>query len=183
MQQHSLQLRLPGQQPIRCFAELDALADKTAQVLATSLHKAFMIAAGTVATALGAAAMTQRPWFIHIVVGDGIPTNTAACKILLAWKRRDPLPHGLLYFLVCVKCASHQANLAVAAAVCKRPALAGAHNSADLGERPLAQRHLAGRADSAAQSVCGAIFQVLGLRLLFGLPCELARARRSAARQ
>ena len=157
VQQHSLQLRLPGQQPIRCFAELDALADKTAQVLATSLHKAFMIAAGTVATALGAAAMTQRPWFIHIVVGDGIPTNTAACKILLAWKRRDPLPHGVLYFLMCVKCASHQANLAVAAAVCKGPALAGAHTSADLGESPLAQRYLADRADSAAQSVCGAI--------------------------
>jgi len=59
-----------------------------------------------------------------------------------------------------VKCTSHQANLAVAAAVCKRPALAGAHNSADLGESPLAQRHLADRADCAAQSVCGAIVRL-----------------------
>ena len=74
-----------------------------------------------------------------------------------ARQRASPLPHGLRYFIMSVKCASHQANLSVSAAVCGRAALAGAHNAAALGDAPLQRRPTSNRSDSAARQVCGAI--------------------------
>ena len=167
VQQHSVRVYFPGQQPLLWFAELHPLADKTAKVLATSLHKVLRDVSATIAEGFGGVRQTassgfggdrpaESPWFLHILVGDGIATNEAACKILLAWVRSTSLD-GLRYFVMSVKCASHQANLAVAAAVCGRAALAGAHNSAALGDLPLRCRHLADRSDSAARCVCGAI--------------------------
>ena len=157
MQRYCLQVYLLGQQPLRWFAELDPLADKTAKVLGTSLNKVLRGVSTTISEGFAGGGATEAPWFIHILVGDGVPTNEAACKIVLAWTRTSPLPRGLRYFVISVKCASHQANLSVTAAVCGRAALAGAHNTAALGDAPLLNRHMANRSDSAARSVCGAI--------------------------
>jgi len=152
------------------------LADKTAEVLATSLNQILREVAqtaemqadgssapetigGSAPETIGSSAQDARPWFVHILVGDGIPTNEAAAKILWAWVKSERLPHRFRYFTLVVKCASHQANLAVASAVTGRAALEGARNTLRLtqGESPLAERALAAGNDSPARGACGAI--------------------------
>ena len=113
--------------------------------------------AATVGAEFVAASPATRPWFVHILVGDGVSTNEAAAKILLAWVRARPLPHGLRYFVIVVKCGNHQVNLAMASAVSGRAALAGAENSLPLVANPFGLRPQANRAEAAHRSVCGAI--------------------------
>ena len=49
---------------------------------------------------------------IHILIGDGIPTNLVAAKLLWASVAQVPLGPRVRYFLVAVKCATHQAAVA-----------------------------------------------------------------------
>ena len=86
-----------------------------------------------------------KMWFVHVLVGDGINTNEAAARRLLARALVEPLGQ-LRYFLAAYKCSSHQANLAAKGAVIGAAAKVAAATGADsdiAGQRP----HLA---------VCGA---------------------------
>ena len=51
-------------------------------------------------------------WLIYVLIGDGIATNEAAAKLVLRLAQRDPPGGGAFqFFLVLIKCASHQASL------------------------------------------------------------------------
>ena len=52
-----------------------------------------------------------------MLVGDGIPTNEAAAKLLLACIAQKALAPGTRYLLMVVKCATHQAALSAKSAV------------------------------------------------------------------
>ena len=155
VQQHVVHIFAQGQQPVRWLADLHPLADKTAKVLATSLHRILREVAEPVCTALGSLHLSHRAWVVHWLVGDGIRTNLAAAKILLAWVKAQPLPHRVRYFLLVVKCANHQANLAITSVVTGRVAIAGcrleSHSGKSLGDRPLTLP-----SKSAPSEVCGA---------------------------
>jgi hypothetical protein len=106
--------------------EIEALGDKTAPTLATSLEAVLRrIVCGTLlgSSAHGNGAREQpelrggEVWVVHILVGDGVPTNLAAAKLIWASVARDPLGPRVRYFLVVVKCATHQAALTAKAAV------------------------------------------------------------------
>ena len=123
--QHSATLHFEGQPPVRWLTELDPLADKTARTLATSLWGVLRPIGQVVGEIFARRADAQRPWLVHIVVADGLDTNIAAAKVVLAWAQREPFPNALRYLLICIKCASHQANLVTVSAVSGRAALLG----------------------------------------------------------
>ena len=127
--QHSATLHFDGQPPVRWLTELDPLADKTAATLATSLWGVLRPIGQVVGDIFARRAAAQRPWLVHIVVADGLEANTAAAKVVLAWAQRDPFPNALRYLLICVKCASHQANLVTGNAVVGPAALLGGRSS------------------------------------------------------
>ena len=89
--------------------EMEALADKTAATLATSLEG---VLRNLVKWVLPTGTRPETPVvFTHILVGDAISTNEAAAKVLLASVRRDPIAENTQYWLVSLRCATHQANL------------------------------------------------------------------------
>ena len=98
---------------------------------------------------------------VHILIGDGVPTNEAAAKVLLSWAARDALPNDLMYLLINIKCSSHQANLAVASAVCGEVALTAALSQASL---PLlaapSQKAAVEGTPFAGKRICGAIVRL-----------------------
>jgi hypothetical protein len=154
--QHIVEARFPGQPGHRWLCELHPLGDKMASTIATSLRQVLQAVVGAVADGFGAQRPASAPWLMHILVGDGVASNEAAARVLLAWVRRDGLPQGLRYFVVVVKCASHQANLVIGSSVAGRAALVAAQQSASLGDAPWAQRPLAAQRLMAADP-CGAI--------------------------
>ena len=120
---------------VSLFSELEALADKRAGTLATSLLGVLRRVAAPVAEGFStAAAPSALRWLFHVVVGDGLSTNEAAVKLVLADVERDSLP-GLTYFVMSVKCCAHQCNLAVSSAVQGRGALCSAQHTAAHGRR------------------------------------------------
>ena len=56
-------------------------------------------------------------WLVHIIVGDGIPTNLAAAKLLWACVAQVQLGTQVRYFIVVVKCGTHQAALSAKSGV------------------------------------------------------------------
>ena len=140
-----------GRSRVDIPTELEALGDKTAQTLATSLESLLRRIAGVVlpqpsahgvgarepqpsahgvgareqqASAHGAGARLEfsahgggareeqaERWVVHIIVGDGIPTNLAAAKVLWACVQEKPLGARSRYFVCVVKCGTHQAAL------------------------------------------------------------------------
>ena len=85
----------------RCWdlpQELEALSDKTAATLATSFEQLLLTllsnvvptasaTGGPTASATGGSTHFQRRpdiWLVHCIIGDAIPTNLAAAKILWA---------------------------------------------------------------------------------------------------
>ena len=100
------------------LVELDALHNKTAGTLATSLDGVVRLAVSTVRKGMEAApAASGEVWFVHVLVGDGISTNAAAARKLLALYLQSPLAQGVRYFLLPVTCANHQCNLVVGSCV------------------------------------------------------------------
>ncbi|MEC9253541.1 MAG: hypothetical protein VX863_01705, partial [Candidatus Thermoplasmatota archaeon] len=132
--------------------ELEALGDKTAPTLATSLEAVLRkIVSGVLPersahvngaahgngtreeqhAAHGNGAQERRSgaahddggrehpetWVVHILIGDGVPTNLAAAKLLWASVAHVPLGKRVRYFIAVVKCATHQAALTAKAAV------------------------------------------------------------------
>ena len=89
---HATRLRCRGQE-FRLPQELEALADKSARTLATSLLGVLQTWLPPLLAALSEAAAGSRTelWFLHCLTGDAIPTNEAAAKIL--WAMRGTPPH------------------------------------------------------------------------------------------
>ena len=96
---------------------------------------------------------------IHCLIRVGVGTNEAAANIVFAWLRAQPLAVGVPYLSWVVKCANHQANLAIGSAVSGKIALAGSRYAGSL-EAPLAARPLAHAKKSAATEVCGAVVRL-----------------------
>ena len=88
---------------------------------AVSLAKALVLAAKPVLQASSSAACSaqQQCRFIHVVTGDGVQTNLAACRRV--WKHLSQQCFSRLeYSLVVHVCASHIANLVVQIAVVRK---------------------------------------------------------------
>ena len=148
--QHSVTLHFEGQPGVRWLTELDPLADKTARTVATSLWRVLRPIGEVVGDVFARRSASQRPWLVHIVVGDGVGTNEAAAKVVLAWSQQEPFPNALRYLLVVVKCASHQSNLVTASAVSGGAAVLGGRSSVPMG----------GVSGFAERNACGAIVRL-----------------------
>jgi len=101
-EQHVTTLHWHGKAPLRWFAELHPLADKTARVLANSLNQVLRDVVSAYSTGLSKQQSDAQAWFFHILVGDGVNTNEAAAKILLAWIKSSKLLANIRYFLMVV---------------------------------------------------------------------------------
>ena len=89
VQMHVVKLSVSG----RCWdlpQELEALSDKEAATLATSFERLLLVflsnVVPTVSATGGSRPFRRRPdiWLVHCIIGDAIPTNLAAAKILWA---------------------------------------------------------------------------------------------------
>ena len=160
--QHAVWVEVGSGEPRRLVpTELCALANKSARVVARSLFEVLRTFAACLQAGFGAVSAAEKPWLFHIVVGDGVNTNAAAARILLSWALRD-LAY-FTYFLFVVKCASHQANLAICSAVTGIPAVCAACNSREAIAMPDSLRCRADRAGAAGsphRAVCGVIVRI-----------------------
>ena len=126
VQQNCLTLFGAGQQQVAIPTELEALGDKTAPTLATSFERLLRAVAAQILPSPQAADLGPQPqagpevWMFHILVGDGINTNEAAAKIL--WSCMAEKQVGARYFLLLLKCATHQTGLSATSAVIGRAA-------------------------------------------------------------
>ena len=89
--------------------ELEALGDKTTGTLATSLEG---VLRGVLGDVLPQNEAGPEIWVFHLLVGDAIPTNDSASRVLYASVKRNPLGPRVRYFAAVVKCMVHQAGLA-----------------------------------------------------------------------
>jgi len=168
VQQHVVSVHFGDGAIISVPTEMDALERKTAAVMATSLDRVLRHCAQTIGRGFASSRLSglesdvlSEPWLVHILVGDGITTNEAAAKRLLAGVDLRSLPSGLCYFLLVVRCASHQANLAVASAVSGRAAKCGEEHTAEAPEQePQDHRALAGSRTAPHRNLCGAVVRV-----------------------
>ena len=160
--QHSVWIYLTASEQKLAFpTELVALANKSAVVLARALFEVLQAASSRLAKGATASSDSPRIWLTHVLVGDGIPTNEAAARILLAWAERDL--RSVVYLLFVTKCASHQTNLAIGAAVTGVPALCACENTAALVNQPDALERRKLHADEKGhphRSVCGVIVRL-----------------------
>jgi len=100
--------------PVPVFCELQALLKKDAPTLAHAMRQVVNYVA---AAAQRGRAPGSRLKVVHLVTGDGVPTNMAAARRLFQSFRGDPL---IDYHLLVWQCASHQTNLVVQVAICGR---------------------------------------------------------------
>ena len=122
--------------------ELEALVDKSAPTLATCLERVLLSLLLSLQPPQAAAGPPQavagshrRPeiWLTHCLIGDGIPTNLAAAKILWALSLKGNF--GLVrYFLLVGKCGTHQAALTAKNGVIGRAAAAAAEAAGEAKE-------------------------------------------------
>jgi hypothetical protein len=94
------------------LTELDPLADKRGETVATSFDRVLRDVAGHVAAGIPQESK-EFCFLVHVLIGDGIATNRKAARILWALVQREPLPGNFTYLLWVVVCASHQSNLTV----------------------------------------------------------------------
>jgi hypothetical protein len=111
--------------------ELEALGDKTSATLATSFERlvrhiaaGVLPATGGIAQPQAAANHTPEAWLIHVLVGDGVPTNYAAARRLWACLQDRGLGPRTRYLLLVIVCGTHQVGLAAKGAVAGRAAAA-----------------------------------------------------------
>ena len=98
--------------------ELEALGDKSASTLATSFERLMRNTTRDILpqvdhneaerTLLG---RVPEIWVTHLLIGDAIPTNDAAARVLWASVNENPLGQRIRYFLVVMKCMTHQTGL------------------------------------------------------------------------
>ena len=196
--QHAVWVDVGSSEPLRFVpTELCALASKRADVIATCIYNVLESVAqcldkGSVAGGACAGQDGPKPWLAHVLVGDGVGTSEAAAKLVLPWAVRDLT--SFEYFIMVVKCASHQVNLSIGAAVTGAPATIAAGNGlAATDPNALAARREA-RGSQPQQSVCGVVVRLFKYMInmyydefysaLRGLVARLAFAEhRSAAAQ
>ena len=65
---------------------------------------------------------TVERWLVHVLIGDGIGTNEAAAKRLWACFQSQRLGRHVRYFLLLLRCGTHQVGLAAKNAVVGRAA-------------------------------------------------------------
>ena len=152
VQQHVFQLAT-SRGTMELPMELEALGDKTAKTLCTSLELVTRSIADNVllpATGVGAkpqasasAKLRGKPqadiWFFHILVGDAINTNDKAARLLWACIEEKGLGPGIRYFLLVIVCGTHQVGLVAKSAVTGRAAA-----SVACGARGLLHLEIAG---------------------------------------
>jgi hypothetical protein len=132
VQSHVMEIVCKGR-CIKIPTELEALGDKKAPTLATLLEGLLRLKITPVLqppAQTGACSSHRRKtcpitWVVHILIGDAIPTNEAAAKLLLSMVRQRPLGPNSKYFLVLLKCGTHQAGLSVKEGLLGRAATAG----------------------------------------------------------
>ena len=164
VQQHALWLKIPTCL-LPLLTELDPLANKSAATLATSLKKALV---PVLALAQEAAGVLVRSvgglfWFVHIIVGDAVSTNEAACRTLRSSLRASgSIPGDIRYCIMVVKCANHQSNLVIGSTVQARAALLRAQVSAAVraSDDVFLAKENAGKAAGPHKSVCGTIVRL-----------------------
>ena len=122
----------------RIASELEALGDKRGATLATSCERLLrekiapllqpqaIASHGRQPAAAGACGEQPPLWFVHILVGDAVSANETAAKLLLRVFAQRPLVQGGRYFLLLVKCGTHQAALTAKSGVEGRIATAAA---------------------------------------------------------
>ena len=124
VQQSVLTIHGAGGQAVDLPLELEALGDKSARTLATSFERVLRSVAASVLPKPQAA--TPEVWVIHMLIGDGIATNELAGRILWACVHQKQLADGARYFLIVMKCATHQTGLSAKSSVIGRAAAIGA---------------------------------------------------------
>jgi hypothetical protein len=107
---------ITGTQELEVFTELQALHKKDGATIAFSLIQTATRVIQKLRQAHPGENVTVR--VLHLVTGDAVNTNENACKRLLHHFLSQASSLGIRYSLVCVKCASHQANLIVQVAIC-----------------------------------------------------------------
>ena len=100
--------------------------DKTAATLATSFEKLVLTWIKEFIPSQPQAALGSRTakcweiWMAHAMIGDAIPTNEAAAKILWALAVTGAFKQ-VRYFLLLGKCGTHQTALTAKNGVCAEP--------------------------------------------------------------
>ena len=56
-------------------------------------------------------------WVTHLLIGDAIPTNDAAARVLWESVKKTPLGQRIRYFLAVMKCMTHQTGLSAKSGV------------------------------------------------------------------
>ena len=98
--------------------ELEALGDKSASTLATSFERLMRNTTRDILTQVDhneaertLLGRVPEIWVTHLLIGDAIPTNDAAARVLWASVNENPLGQRIRYFLVVMKCMTHQTGL------------------------------------------------------------------------
>ena len=136
VQLHVLRLAV-GHHEREIPTELEALGDKSASTLATSLERLMRNTIRDILpqvdhneaerTLLGRVPEPEI-WVTHVLIGDAIPTNDAAARVLWAAVKEHPLGQRIKYFLAVMKCMTHQTGLSAKSGVIGRAASsAGGH--------------------------------------------------------
>ena len=124
VQLHVLRLAV-GHHQHEIPTELEALGDKTASTLATSLERlmrntirdTFPKVGLNLAERTLLGRVPPEIWVTHWLIGDAIPTNDAAARVLWASVQANPLGQPIRYFLGVIRCMTHQTGLSAKSGV------------------------------------------------------------------
>ena len=109
-----------GGHDLEWFTELQPLARKDAPTMCLALGNVVKEVVATVDSAhqqfapdANLADESQKVRLVHVITGDGAPTNMAAVKSLLGAMKATPPSSRVTYRVVAFTCASHTSNLVV----------------------------------------------------------------------
>ncbi|CAK9087120.1 Uncharacterized protein SCF082_LOCUS41184 [Durusdinium trenchii] len=119
IQNHSVQIHGLDTEALPWYVELQPLKNKTKEVVATSIIVALN---GVLAALLSPEDVRDElPTVVHVLTGDSINTNEAACRIVLHYFREiSSFRRCMTYRLIMWRCAAHKAALVTVTAICGR---------------------------------------------------------------
>ena len=119
IQNHSVQIQGLDTEALPWDVELQPLKNKTKEVVATSIIVALN---GVLAALLSPEDVRDElPTVVHVLTGDSINTNEAACRIVLHYFREiSSFRRRMTYRLIMWRCAAHKAALVTVTAICGR---------------------------------------------------------------
>ncbi len=106
IQNNFVEVAVPGSSALPVLVELQGLRRKDAATLASCISS-------VLDRFVRASNVTTDQTIVHVLVGDGVSTNRAAAEFLWGTYQTMRGKTSYRYWLFSVKCASHQANLAV----------------------------------------------------------------------